>query len=278
MEPDRPLYSPETWRYLPKILSDLLARGRIRICVYENVDNGDLRCFGVTSFVRPGFLDAALKRGVGLAEAALLAESNRPPAFLNHKQVAEGNRTETLCALTFFGVPPITTVNDPAARETLASIMDGWTFFHRGFALAEIWFEPVAQSLVESMAHTGMCLLRERSLEVGVTGRVFRLTRSDAADLMPNWPAWVMFPPRPRFGFTRLEQQLLELALLDYSDREVAVEMSVSIDAIKKRWRSIYSRVSHIQPSLCRSDLNGADRRRHLLHALRNQLQEIRPY
>src|SRR5215469_4922944 len=146
---DRPLYSPETWRNLPKILTDLLGRGRIRICVFENVDNNDMGCFGVTGFVRPGFLADALKRDVGLAEAALLAESSREPAFLNHKQVAEANRREALHALTFFGAPPLTRMNDPAARGTLATIMDGWTFFHWGFGLEEIWFEPLAQFLAE---------------------------------------------------------------------------------------------------------------------------------
>lgn len=156
--------------------------------------------------------------------------------------------------------------------------MDGWSFFHRGFSLREIWFEPVTQALVESMANTGVRLLRERRLPCGAMAKVFRLTRSEAADLLPNWPAWIMFAAKPRFGFTRAEQQLLELALLDYSDRAAAEQMGVTGDAIKKRWRSIYARISRIEPGVFPAELNGADQRRDLLHTLRNSLQEIRPY
>jgi hypothetical protein len=278
MEPDRPLYSQKTWSKLPKILADLLERGRIRVCVFEDTESGQMTCFGVTSFVRPGFLDAALEKGDGLAEAALAAESSREPAFLNYKQVAEANRRDDLRAFTFFGVIAGTDLNDPATRENLVPIMDGWTFFHRGFSLSELWFEPVTPILTESMAKTAMELLRERDVAEGVTARVFRLTRSEAEGLMPNWPAWLMFAPRPRFGFSRAEQQLLELALLDYSDRDAAAGLDLSAEAVKKRWRSIYGKVSGLEPGLLGPELTGADQRRALLQMLRNNLQEIRPY
>lgn len=278
MEPDRSLYSPETWKRIPKILEELLERERIRVCVFEDTGSGKMTCIGVTSFVRPGFLNAALETGVGLAQAALDAESSREPAFLNYKQVAEANRRGDLRAFTFFGVVPGTDLNDPATRERLLPIMDGWTFFHRGFGLAELWFEPVTQMLTECMANTGIRLLRERSVAGGATARVFRMTRNEAEPLMPNWPAWLMFAPSPRFGFTRAEQHLLELALLDFSDRDGAAEIGISAEAVKKRWRSIYARVSRIEPGLFGPELNGADQRRELLQVIRHQLQEIRPY
>ncbi len=66
-------------------------------------------------------------------------------------------------------------------------------------------------------------------------------------------------------------QQLLERALLGYSDREAAEEMW-SNDAIKKRWRSIYTRISRVEPALLRTDLNGADQRRDVLRTLRSNL------
>lgn len=279
MEPDRALYSPEIWERLPKLVEDLLRRRRIRICVFEDVDAAsEMVCFGATGFVSPGLLDRALESGYGLADFALKVESQGKQVFLNHKQIAEANRRDDLRALTFFGVVPGIDLNDATTQGPLTAIMDGWTFFHRGFSLAEIWFEPATALLAESMAKTGVRMLRERSLPCGTVARVFRLTRSEAADLMPNWPAWIMFTARPRFEFTRAEQQLLELALLDYSDRAAAEEMGVTADAIKKRWRSIYARISRIEPAVFRPEVNGADQRRELLHTLRNNLQEVRPY
>jgi hypothetical protein len=273
------LYSPEIWRVLPQLLADLMNRGRIRVCVFEDADNrNEMVCFGVTGFTRPGVMDSALRSGARLADCALRAEADGEPVFLNRRQVAEANRRDDLRALTFFGVIRGSDVNDPGTRDILAPIMDGWSFFHRGFSLAEIWFEPLTPVLTECMVKTGLRLLRECVLPCGKIARVFRLTRSEAVEMLPNWPAWLMFSPRPRFGFTRAEQQLLELALLDYSDRNAAAEIRVSIEAVKKRWRSIYVRIFRTEPALCRLDLNGADQRRELLHTLRSNLQEIRPY
>jgi hypothetical protein len=87
-----------------------------------------------------------------------------------------------------------------------------------------------------------------------------------------------MISPRPRFGFTAAEQQLLELALLDHSDRDAAVALDLSTEAIKKRWRSIYRRVSQIELALLPREFNGSGQRRALLQSLRSNLQELRPY
>jgi hypothetical protein len=87
-----------------------------------------------------------------------------------------------------------------------------------------------------------------------------------------------MISPCPRFGFTAAEQQLLELALLDHSDRDAAVALHLSTEAIKKRWRSIYKKVSQIEAALLPPELNGSGQRRALLQSLRNNLQELRPY
>ena len=94
----------------------------------------------------------------------------------------------------------------------------------------------------------------------------------------PSWPSSAMISPCPRFGFTAAEQQLLELALLDHSDRDAAAALNLSADAIKKRWRSIYKKVSQIEAALLPPELNGSDQRRALLQSLRNNLQELRPY
>lgn len=277
MEPDKPLYTAALWRAMPKLLADLQHRGRLRVCVFEDTDRGEMTCFGVTGFVFPGLLDRALEQGEGLAETVLSMEMKGRAAFLNHKQVAEANRGDNLRAFTFFGVMEGADVNDPATRDTLVPIMEGWTFFHRGFSLAELWFEPVTTVLAQCMEKTGVVQRRERTLAGGEIARVFRLTRAEAEPMLPNWPAIIMFSPGPRFGFTRGEQTVLELALLDYSDREVAEELRVSPDAIKKRWRSIYARVARVDPVLL-ANRRSVDQRRDLLHTLRTNLQEIRPY
>ena len=279
LETDRPLFSPEIWQRLPKLMEDLIHRERIRVCVFEDRDTpGEILTLGVASFVYPEFLEGAMESGRGLADSAFAAESNGHAVFLNLKQVAEANRREDLRSLTFFGGPAHLHLNDPTMLISAGIIAEGWTFFHRGFGLREIWFEPISPFLIDSMVRTGVRQLGERVLPDGNIAKVFRMTRSEAVELAPSWPAIMMFAPPPRFGFSRVEQQLLERALLDLSDREAAEEMRVSTDAIKKRWRSIYKKVSQIEAALLPRELNGSDRRRALLQNVRTNLQEIRPY
>ena len=117
-----------------------------------------------------------------------------------------------------------------------------------------------------------------RKLGDGTTAKLMRLTRDRAVEMWPAGASPAMISPPPRLGFTRAEQKLLELSLLDRSDREAAAELRLSAEAIKKRWRSIYVKISRVDPALLRSDLAGADQRRALLQSLRNNLQEIRPF
>jgi len=60
-------------------------------------------------------------------------------------------------------------------------------------------------------------------------------TRDDAIATWPSILGHVMISPRPRLGSARAEQKLIELALLDRSDREAASELRFSAEAIKKR-------------------------------------------
>jgi hypothetical protein len=49
--------------------------------------------------------------------------------------------------------------------------------------------------------------------------------------------------PQPRFGFTPREQEILRLAMVGATDREIASELGLTLIAIKKRWEAIYGRV-----------------------------------
>jgi hypothetical protein len=169
-------------------------------------------------------------------------------------------------------------VNDPETLEALCSFTEAWNFYHRGFALREIWFECALPFMIEVTSRIGLRVHRETTLPTGATAKLFVITRDEALKSTPGWPSSAMISPRPRFGFTVAEQQLLELALLDHSDRDAAAALDLSTEAIKKRWRSIYKKVSRIEAAVMPSELNGSDQRRALLQNLRGNLQELRPY
>ena len=278
LEPERILFSPRTWQLLPGLLDDLLARERILLCTLDDVETGRMVGMGGSGFLHPDFLEAALAGPGGLIDAAFTAEAEGRPAFLNRKQVADANRAADLRLVNFFGTPQGVDVNHARTLEVFGSFTETWNFYHRGFALREIWMEHAIPFMIEATSRIGLRVYRERTLPSGAPSKLSVMTREEALKSTPAWPGSVMISPHPRFGFTAVEQQLLELALLDHSDREAATALQLSTEAIKKRWRSIYQKVSQIEAALLTPELNGSGQRRALLQSLRNNLQELRPY
>lgn len=84
------------------------------------------------------------------------------------------------------------------------------------------------------------------------------------------------FPPA-RFRFTAPQQRLLEMALLDATDRTMAAQLGLTEAAIKKRWRSIYAEVRRVAPAILGEDRPSVDHRRALLGYVRQHLEELRP-
>ena len=66
--------------------------------------------------------------------------------------------------------------------------------------------------------------------------------------------------------------------MLEVADEDIAARLHVSLDAIKKRWRSIYRKVDLADPGLLADVDSGTARRRALLNYLKMHLEEIRPY
>ena len=88
--------------------------------------------------------------------------------------------------------------------------------------------------------------------------------------------------PEPRLGFSRAERQLLERALLNETDAQIAKVTGVSPDAVKKTWGNIYARVERAAPFLMPDTIpslgiRGQEKRRHLLEYIRMHLEELRP-
>ena len=86
---------------------------------------------------------------------------------------------------------------------------------------------------------------------------------------------------RPQFGFTRCEQELLEVALEGMEDAEASKSLFVSVAAIKRRWANIFERVTAIRPDLCPSDgggTRGIQKRQRVLAYIRQHPEELRPF
>jgi hypothetical protein len=91
---------------------------------------------------------------------------------------------------------------------------------------------------------------------------------------------------RPRFGFTRIQQQVLQGAADDLADEEIAAHLGLTPHAINMRWRTIYERVD-AHPDLAAAIFHDTDprrgaplahRRRRIVAFVRAHPEELRPF
>jgi biotin operon repressor len=138
----------------------------------------------------------------------------------------------------------------------------------------EVWPPKHVQELQE----VGMSIDRRVSIPGGPTATLMRLTREEALARPYSRFSVMFFPQKPRFRLSAGEQRLIEYALQDVPDDKITQELHLSEDAVKKRWRSIHSKVETVDPRLLEECKSGAGRRKALLHYLKDHLEELRPY
>jgi hypothetical protein len=86
---------------------------------------------------------------------------------------------------------------------------------------------------------------------------------------------------QPEIAFTPGEQELLEAALEGADDAAASKALFVTVPAIKRRWASIFGRVSATRPDICPADAGetrGIQKRQRVIAYVRSHPQELRPF
>jgi len=274
-------YGPSSLVGLGPLLERLLSARALRGPVLENrrADSGG----------RGPMLGAALTGFVELAQArALLAA---PPAHLVDHLLARESageelllRPERLAALNAgegtaivfvafrLAMPP------EEASTVIASMFESFRLFHAGY------YCPLALHPPGNSARGDESLRGLGFRPIGEHGRIW-LLESATLDKAPFNPFIVLQRgPPPRLRFSHSEKDFLLYALLGCGDAEIARELSISRETVKKRWRSVFERVAE------RSELSifphteadetkrGPEKRGALLEYLNAHLEELRPY
>lgn len=173
---------------------------------------------------------------------------------------------------------------NPDTVEMLGVAMSRFRQAHAGYRLQHLYQE----GLGEQVAYLQSMGFRARTARAqdGVP-ELYGLSRDEAAQLLPGSPVRdaFQFTP-PRFGFSAAERRLLRLAVTQLTDEEIGDELGVSLHGVKKLWRSAQQRALQAMPSLfdglasadADTGARGPEKRRTLLHYLRQHPEELRPY
>ena len=272
------MFDTDVWDRMPQLLAVLMRNDLVRLAYVESLPKCEPKLLGGISFIDPEYLDEAREKGATLPNTVFRAALERRTPFLSPKKIGKINQQGELHLMNFFG-----NFNDlELTQSEMANFYEvsnqGYHFFHFGYAYRAMWAEVLPTYHVRELQNQGMQIVRDLTLCTGQTSTLMCLTR-DVARANPYFRrSGYFFPPEPRFRFSPNEQGLLELSLLDTPDDDIAARLHLSIDAIKKRWRSIYMKVELADPGLLADADSGRGQRRALLSYLRMHLEEIRPY
>jgi hypothetical protein len=171
------------------------------------------------------------------------------------------------------------------AHLQLRSFIDrSYAHFYRGYRYKYLLMPAYGEMAREALLNAGYSLLtdysdyyRQHPIEESGEIRAYALhvSRDEALSREGTLVSRIFDFAPPRFGFRPHEQELLRAALLGKSDRQGAERLSVGLDAIKKRWDSIYQRVRERDPDLLPDGGEGgrgAEKRGRLLTYLRGHL------
>ena len=174
---------------------------------------------------------------------------------------------------------------DPALAQVQQVLMVAMQLFrqaHGGLQLKDVWQEALADGGDYLL---GMGFMRRTARGRGQPD-LHGLSRAEAARRFPGTPVRDVFHfVPPVLGFSGAERRMLRLAVTEMTDEDIAEEIGVSGHTLKKLWRSVFERAADALPHLLQSagspaaaGTRGPEKRRHLLHYLRQHPEELRPW
>jgi hypothetical protein len=275
---DRPLFDADVWSQLLDLVEELLCEELVRIAIVESVPNREPRLLGGISFIDPEYVYEARAAGSTLPNTVMRAALENRKPFLPVNKIAKMNARAELHLMNFFGNMNALDLS----RSEMANFYEvsnrGYHFLHFGYAYRAMWTEVWPPHHVQELENHGMRIERKLKLHTGETSTLMCMTREAALARPYSRRSGYFFPPAPRFRFSQGEQSVLEATMLGLTDDDIAASARLSMDAIKKRWRSIYAKVAMVDPALLATVDSGAAQRRKLLSFLEVHLEELRPY
>jgi DNA-binding CsgD family transcriptional regulator len=247
--------------------------------------------FGLASFVKKSFAEDEVRNPrPGLNARIIESVVSGKPVVATYEEVRDGNTQGDLHQVvleTSWKHGSLTAIQVDEVRGLLGqSYIERFAGYHLARLLAEmvdeldLWHAKSFRSLreidrIEDFRRANRSGSNpDRSL-MEVTRESMRSDPTSVAASL------FLHHVRPRFGFTRREQELLELALEGGDDVSIAKSLFVTSPAIKRRWSNIFERVSPVRPDLCPPDgegTRGIQKRQRILTYVRNHPEELRPF
>jgi len=286
-------------RILPELWRTLLSSGRMRLFLVENramPPGSRIVSFCATVFATDGFcreVQSTLPPYLGIQVTRRHLSRELP--VLDREQAARANAGDGLnVMLCFEGWK-----HAALSREQILAVREkqseAFHIAHSGYRMKEFVADPMGEEALQRLLDSGARLRRDyagylqknalRRPESSRRPWLVGLTKEEAfVNPGSHLSSFFVHTP-PRFHFNRSEQRLLRHALMGKTCEELAASLFISPWTVKKRWHAIYERVANVDRELLLpfgrqvdAATRGTEHRRHLLHYLRQHLEELRPF
>src|SRR4029079_19421344 len=236
---------------------------------------------GMGVFVSSGFADQDISNPrPGLNSRIIEGVASGQPMVLSRSEIGEGNAGEGIDFVNMYGTWRDGIMNDEQLAEVHALLGTSFVEHFAGYRFNRVLKEAVGDSRMALARATGTYRLIADFPES--QSALFVVTR-DSALAAPYSVAAKMYRYQgPALRLRPAEQKLLAAALSGKTDAELSADLGLSIEAIKKRWMSIFARIDEFKPEILNdagldSDGRGPQKRHRVAAYIRAHPEELRP-
>ncbi len=237
---------------------------------------------GLGVFVTQAFADREIAHPQpGINSRIIASAASGKPVLLSRAEIGEGNAGRGLDFVNLYGTWRDGVLNPHQLSQVHALLGTSFAEHFAGYRFNRILKEAIGDSRIALARATGTYKLVAEFPEAGsalaVVSREIALTApySVAASVFRYQPPLLRLRPA--------EQNLLAAALNGKTDAELSADLSLSIEAVKKRWLSIFDRMDQFKPEIltqdgAESDGRGRQKRHRVVAYIRAHPEELRPF
>lgn len=237
---------------------------------------------GMGVFVTKAFADREIENPrAGLNSRIVAALASGESIILDRAQIGAGNAGDGIDFVNLYGTWREGILNADQLAEVQALLGTSFVEHFTGYRFNRVLKEAIGPSLIALARATGtyrvIAEFKESKSVLAVATResVLRSPYSVAAKIYRY--------QEPILRLRPAEQTLLAAALDGKTDAELSTTLGLSLEAVKKRWISIFERVDEFKPDILdevepSSERRGPQKRHRIVAYIRTHPEELRPF
>jgi hypothetical protein len=237
---------------------------------------------GMGVFVTKTFADREIRNPrPGLNSRIMAGISSGESIVLTRTQIGAGNAGAGLDFVNMYGTWRDGIMNASQLAEVQSLLGTSFVEHFGGYRFNRVLKEAIGASRIELARATGtyriVAEFQEHESALAVVTRESALTAPySVASKMYRYE-------EPVLRLRPAEQKLLAAALGGKTDAELSADLGLSIEAVKKRWMSVFDRVDQFKPEILSrgdadSDGRGPQKRHRVIAYIRAHPEELRPF